>query len=117
MTSIANKDPSAPEYIAVSIEEVSTVTPDALKEVMAKVRKGRSRHKNDPDNTFQWGYEFSVPVENGPYLIRLVAKKISYAVRSEPVPSSEALMLLYKPPMDDMDKILSGLVAHLEEWL
>ena len=112
MTSIANKDPSAPEYIAVSIEEVSTVTPEALKEVMAKVRKGRSRHKNDPDNTFQWGYEFA----ESPQTIRLVAKKLAYTVRSEPVPSSEALMGIYETPMDDMDKILSGLVADIEEW-
>ena len=116
MTSIAPKDPNATEYLAVSIEEVITVTPEALTEVMAKVRKGRSRHKNDPDNTFQWGYEFTGP-EGGEKVVKLVAKKLAYAVRSEPVAMSDALMLLYRPPMDDLDKILSGLVAQFEDMI
>lgn len=49
----------------VAFEEIKNRYPQHVKEVIAKIRKSRGKHKNDAPETFKWGFTFSVRIEGG----------------------------------------------------
>lgn len=52
-------------FLEIPYEEALRNHPEAVLEALTSVRKGKSKHRNDPPETFTWGYFWCVVIENG----------------------------------------------------
>jgi hypothetical protein len=57
-------------FLKIPYEEALQNHPEAVQEALASLRKGKSKHRNEPPENFAWGYYWCVVIESGVGSIR-----------------------------------------------